>query len=213
MSLSGRPSTVRLVFLGAAGVGKTALIRRFLHDRFEHKYVRTVEELHVLEYDTAGSGKVRLEILDTSGSYSFPAMRELCIRHSDAFALVYAVDDAGSFEEARRLRDEILRLRGDKGAPITVVGGKSELSEAEGRVLPAGSAMATVEDEWDANFVEASARTGGNAVGVFRALLQQVKAPHRLSPAVSRRRDTAPAPAPAAKKRPPLKKHNSCALS
>lgn len=73
MSLPGRPNTVRLVFLGAAGVGKTALIHRFLRDRFEHKYTRTVEELHVLEYDIAG--KMRLEILDTSGSYSFPAMR------------------------------------------------------------------------------------------------------------------------------------------
>lgn len=211
MPLSGRPNTVRLVFLGAAGVGKTALIHRFLHDRFELKYTRTVEELHVLEYDTAGSGKMRLEILDTSGSYPFPAMRELCIRHSDAFALVYAVDEPGSLEEVRRLRDEILELRGEKGAPITVVGSKADLTESEGRVMLAADVMATVEGDWDANFVEASARTGGNTVGVFRALLQQVDPPHRLSPAVCRRRDTAPAPA--VKKRPPLKKHNSCVLS
>ncbi|XP_023286286.1 GTP-binding protein Rhes-like [Seriola lalandi dorsalis] len=211
MSMSGRPNTVRLVFLGAAGVGKSALIRRFLHNRFEIKYTRTVEELHVLEYDTAGSGKMHLEILDTSGSYSFPAMRELSIRHSDAFALVYAVDDPGSFEEVRRLRDEILELRGGKRAPITVVGSKGDLTETEGRVLLAGDVMATVEGEWDANFVEASARTGGNTVGVFRALLQQVDLPHRLSPALCRRRDTVPSPA--AKKRPPLKKSNSCVLS
>ncbi|XP_051242627.1 RASD family member 3 [Dicentrarchus labrax] len=212
MSLSGRPNTVRLVFLGAAGVGKSALIHRFLHDRFQHKYTRTVEELHVLEYDTAGSaGKMRLEILDTSGSYPFPAMRELSIRHSDAFALVYAVDDPGSLEEVRRLRDEILELRGGKGAPITVVGCKADLTETEGRVLLAADVMATVEGEWDANFVEASARTGGNTVGVFSALLQQVNLPHRLSPAVWRRRDTVPGPA--VKKRPPLKKNNSCVLS
>ncbi|XP_059189247.1 ras-related protein Rap-1b-like [Centropristis striata] len=210
MSTPGRPNTVRLVFLGAAGVGKSALILRFLHDRFEHKYTRTVEELHVLEYDTTGSGKMRLEVLDTSGSYSFPAMRELSIRHSDAFALVYAVDDPGSLEEVRRLRDEILELRGDKSAPITVVGNKADLKDSEGRVLLAADVMATVEGEWDANFVEASARTGGNTVGVFQALLQQVNLPH-LSPTVRRRRDTMPRPA--GKKRPPLKKHNSCVLS
>ncbi|XP_041641712.1 RASD family member 3 [Cheilinus undulatus] len=211
MSLSGRPNTVRLVFLGAAGVGKSALIRRFLHDRFEHKYTRTVEELHVLEYDIPGSGKMRLEILDTSGSYSFPAMRELCIRHSDAFALVYAVDDPGSLEEVKRLRDEILELRGGKGAAITVVGCKADLTEAEGRVLLAADVMATVEGEWAADFVEASARTGGNTVGVFRSLLQQVKVPHRLSPAVWRRRDTEPRTA--VKRRPPLRKNHSCILS
>uniref|UniRef100_A0A3Q3K3I7 Uncharacterized protein n=1 Tax=Monopterus albus TaxID=43700 RepID=A0A3Q3K3I7_MONAL len=211
IQLKHRKKTIRLVFLGAARVGKSALIRRFLHDRFEHKYTRTVEELHVLEYDAAGSGKMRLEILDTSGSYSFPAMRELCIRHSDAFALVYAVDDPGSFEEVRRLRDEILELRGGKSVPITVVGSKADLTEAEGRELLAGDAMATVEGEWNANFVEASARTGENTVGVFHALLQEVNVPHRLSLTVGKRRNTDPRPA--VKKRPPLKKHKSCILS
>ncbi|XP_070837067.1 RASD family member 3 [Chaetodon trifascialis] len=210
MSLPRRSHTVRLVVLGAAGVGKSALIHRFLHDGFQHKYTRTVEELHVLEYDT-GSGKMRLEILDTSGSYPFPAMRELRIRHSDAFALVYAVDDPGSLEEVRRLRGEILELRGDKGAPIVVVGSKADLTDTEGRVLLTADVMATVEGEWHADFVETSARTGGNTVEVFRALLQQVNLPHRLSPAMWRRRETMPRPA--VKKRPPLKKNNSCVLS
>ncbi|KAM9857648.1 RASD family member 3 [Aulostomus maculatus] len=210
MSQSGRPNTIRLIFLGAGGVGKSALILRFLHDRFQHKYTRTVDELHVLEYGVTDSGdKMRLEVLDTSGSYAFPAMRELCIRHSDAFALVYAVDDPSSFEEVRRLREEILQLRGDKSAPITVVGSKADLTENEGRVLLAVDVMATSEGEWGANFVEASARTGWNTVGVFRALLQQVNVPHHLSPALRRRRDTVPVPP--AKRR--LKKHNSCILS
>ncbi|XP_060923261.1 RASD family member 3 [Limanda limanda] len=213
MSPSGRPNTVRLVLLGAAGVGKSSLIHRFLHDRFEHQHLRTVEELHLLEYHTSDSTKVQLEILDTSGSYSFPAMRELCIRHSDAFALVYAVDDPGSFQEVRRLRDQILELRGGKGAPITVVGNKSDLTEAEGRALQAAEVMCTVEGEWDANFVEASARTGGNAVGVFHSLLQHVEVPHRLSPPqLGRRRDTLPRP-PVKRRRPPLRKSHSCVLS
>lgn len=208
-----RTNTIRLVFLGAAGVGKTALIHRFLHDSFERKYARTVDELHVLDCAmAAGSGGwLRLEILDTSGSYSFPAMRELCIRHSDAFALVYAVDDPGSLEEVRRLRGEILEQRGGKGAPIVVVGSKADLGELDGRVLPAADVMATVEDHWDADFVEASARTGGNAVAVFRALLQRVKLGEPLSPAVWRRRESAPRPS--VKKRPSLRTSSSCVLS
>ncbi|XP_029011990.1 ras-related protein Rap-2b-like [Betta splendens] len=211
MALPERPKAVRLVFLGAAGVGKSALIHRFLRNRFEHKYKPTVEELHVLECDGAGAAKVRLEILDTSGSYSFPAMRQLCIRHSDAFALVYAVDDPASFEEVRRLRDEILEVRDGKRAPITVVASKADLTEGEGRALPAAEAMATAEDEWGASFVEASARTGANAVGVFRALLQHVDLPPLRSPVVVRRRNTVPRLG--AKKRTPLKKSNSCVLS
>lgn len=193
-----RPDTVRLVFLGAAGVGKTALIRRFLHERFEHRYARTVEELHSLELDA----RTRLEILDTGGSYSFPAMRRLCMRRSDAFALVYAVDEPASFDEVRRLREQILEQRGGRAAPpITVVGCKADLHEAEGRALSAGDVMAVVEGEWGADFVEASARTGGNAAGVFRALLR-----HHVnvsSPQSSRRR----------RRGAPVKKSHGCVLS
>ncbi|CAL8330724.1 unnamed protein product [Merluccius merluccius] len=194
---------VRLVMMGAAGVGKSALIRRFQHGHFERKCTRTVEELHALTYraaDDDDAGKVRLEILDTGGSYAFPAMRELSIRRGDAFALVYAVDDPASFREVARLRDEILARK--KGARLIVVGHKADLTEAEGRVLFAADVAPLVEKEWRASFVEASSLTGTNAVGVFLALLQHVRLPQRLSPVIT-----------GGRARPPLKQCNSCPLS
>ncbi|CAL8286097.1 unnamed protein product [Arctogadus glacialis] len=199
---------VCLVMLGAAGVGKSALIERFLHDHFESKYTRTVEEFHALQYDSADSGEVRLEILDTSGSYSFPAMRELSIKHANAFALVYAVDDLESFREIGRLREEILMLK--KNALITVVGHKADLTETEGRVLFAVDVMPLVEKIWGSSFVEASSLTGINTVGVFLALLQHVNLPQRLSPFISQRRVNTQRQN--LKRKPALKKNKSCIL-
>ncbi|MBN3323353.1 RAP1B protein, partial [Atractosteus spatula] len=203
-------TTVRLVFLGAAGVGKSALIRRFLQDRFESKHKRTVEELHSIEYDIDGT-RIRIEIMDTSGSYSFPAMRKLCIRDGDAFALVYSIEDPDSFAEVRRLREEILELKGDKLTPIAVVGNKADLENQ--RQVPAEDILPTVELDWNATFLEASAKSSENVLGVFKELLQQVNLPSRLSPALRRRRETIPKDSAGARKRPPMKKTNSCIIS
>lgn len=199
-------SQVRLVFLGAAGVGKTSLIRRFLQDTFEPKHRRTVEELHTKEYEVGGI-TIKVEILDTSGSYSFPAMRKLSIQNSDAFALVYAVDDAESFEIIKTLHDEILELKEDKFPPIVVVGNKAEVGGLR-QVLPE-DALSLVELDWNSRFLEASAKENENVVEVFKELLQQVNLPSRLSPALRRRRETFPNEPPL---RPPMNKANSCTI-
>ncbi|KAG5853729.1 ras-related protein Rap-2a-like [Anguilla rostrata] len=208
MSLQVKEKThVRLVFLGAAGVGKTALIRRFLQDTFETKHRRTVEELHSKEYDISGV-KVTIEIMDTSGSYSFPAMRKLSIQNSDAFALVYAIDDPGSLEAVKSLRDEILEVKEDKFTPIVVVGNKTD-REGE-RQVSSDDVLSTVELDWNNSFLEASAKENENVLELFRELLQQANLPSCLSPALRRRRETFPKDSGV---RPPMNKTNSCSVS
>ena len=195
--------TVRLVILGAARVGKTALIRRFLHDHFEPRHTCTVEELHLLECGTESGARVRLQILDTSGSYSFPAMRALSIRGGDAFALVYSADEPDTLTEVRRLRQEILEVRGERFSPLTVVANKADLKES------AHGVTSLVEEEWSAGFVEASARTGENVLAVFRDLLSRADVP---SPALQRRGGTVRKDS-ARRKKPPFKKSDSCSIS
>ncbi|KAG6926211.1 RASD family member 2 [Chelydra serpentina] len=183
MALCPAPEArVRLVFLGAAGVGKTALIRRFLQAPFEARHRRTVEELHLLELEAGAGLRLSLEILDTSGSYSFPAMRRLCIGRADAFALVYALPEPDSFAEVQRLRDEILEAKRG-AAPLVLVGNKSDLAPGE-----PDPRLAAARRDWGCPCLEASAKQGRNVVGLFQELLRQVDLPGRLSPALQRRR-------------------------
>lgn len=69
-----------------------------------------------------------LDILDTSGSYEFPAMRALSMSSADAFVLVYTVTDASTFEEVRALRNQIYEIKGTTHVPIVVVGNKIDLT-------------------------------------------------------------------------------------
>ncbi|KAM9784541.1 rasd family member 4 [Syngnathus typhle] len=208
MSLEEKDKTnVRIVFLGAAGVGKTALIQRFLKDTFEPKHRRTVEELHSKEYEVGGV-KVNINIMDTSGSYSFPAMRRLSIQNSDAFALVYAVNDPASLEAVKRLRDEILEVKEDKYMPIVVIGNK--IDRQHERQVSSEDVVSTVELDWNNSFVEASAKEDINVRQVFRELLQQANLPSWLSPTLCHRRETFPK---GKDKMPKMNKTNSCLLS
>ncbi len=58
-----------------------------------------------------GNDLLTLELLDTSGTMQFPAMMALHMARGDGFVLVYSVSDPESFEEVRRLREQLLAVR------------------------------------------------------------------------------------------------------
>lgn len=121
----------KIVVMGAAKVGKSAIISQFLYNTFLPKYKRTVEEMHHGEFSVSGV-HLTLDILDTSGSYEFPAMRHLSINSADAFILVYDVNDANTFLEVEALKAQIYSMRG--AVPIVVVGNKVDLVESREEV-------------------------------------------------------------------------------
>ena len=100
----------RVVVMGSARVGKTAIVNQFLYDTFVDTYTATVEEMHRGEYEIGGS-TLTLDIVDTAGAYPFPAMRALNIANADAFILIFSVDSQKSFEQVRLIREEIVESR------------------------------------------------------------------------------------------------------
>ncbi|XP_058851974.1 dexamethasone-induced Ras-related protein 1 isoform X2 [Acipenser ruthenus] len=68
----------RMVILGSTKVGKTAIVSRFLNERFDDQYTPTIEDFHRKFYSIRGE-VYQLDILDTSGNHPFPAIRRLSI--------------------------------------------------------------------------------------------------------------------------------------
>ncbi|XP_011170934.1 ras-related protein Rap1 [Solenopsis invicta] len=174
----------KIVVMGAAKVGKSAIINQFLYSTFSPKYKRTVEEMHHGDFNVSGI-QLTLDILDTSGSYEFPAMRDLSIKSADAFVLVYDVNDSNTFLEVKTLRAQILSTKG--AVPIVVVGNKIDLVETEQEV-ETESTRELVTAKWENGFVEVSAKENLNISQVFKELLIQAKLKYNLSPALQRRR-------------------------
>jgi len=78
----------RLVLLGSSKVGKTALVTRFLDNRFDDKYTPTIENFHRKMYNIRGES-YRLDLLDTSGNNPFPAMRRLSLMTGQSSCIGY----------------------------------------------------------------------------------------------------------------------------
>ncbi|CAG7719017.1 unnamed protein product [Allacma fusca] len=180
-------SVYKVLILGATKVGKSAIIARFMYDSFDGKYKRTVEELHRAEFNVGGS-ILTLDILDTSGSHEFPAMRALNIQSSDAFILVYSVEESDSFDEVKRLHAQVLESAKHPNPSIVLVGNKSDTEDfnveaCKGRDL---------SHSWSCGFVECSAKTGEGINSVFKELLKQANIQYKLSPALRKRRMSLP---------------------
>uniref|UniRef100_A0A0A9Z1I0 small monomeric GTPase n=1 Tax=Lygus hesperus TaxID=30085 RepID=A0A0A9Z1I0_LYGHE len=137
LSLLCKQKPLRVVLLGQCGVGKTALVVRFITKRFIGEYDPNLEKVYSYN-STVGKEMVSLEILDTAGhnqDKEFSAL-EMNIRWGEIFILMYAVTDKCSFDECNRLkflinynknrkkRNSLKDSTGD--VPVVLVGNKND---------------------------------------------------------------------------------------
>ncbi|KAG5445607.1 GTP-binding protein Rhes [Clonorchis sinensis] len=191
--------SVKVVVLGSAKVGKTSIIQRFLYNRFEAKYIPTVEDMHTKKL-IARDHIVRLVLIDTAGSFDFPAMIRLCIDKAHAFILVFSHDNPSSLVQAGIFLNQIKSQRkdyaplvstmphnisekpsavaptntspiGPGSPPITVVCNKSDLPLSCSRISE------SVIMEWlltnglkPSQFVYASAKSNDSIQAIFKSL-------------------------------------------
>ncbi|KAJ1174051.1 hypothetical protein NDU88_005875 [Pleurodeles waltl] len=187
-------NSYRMVVLGASRVGKTAIVGRFLNGRFEEQYTPTIEDFHRKVYHIRGD-VYQLDILDTSGNHPFPATRRLSILTGDVFILVFSLDNRESFEEVKRLRNQILEVKScvkdkakEPGAfPMVICGNKSDRAEGHRRQVRLDEAEHLVAGDENGAYLEISAKKNTNVDEMFRVLLGLAKLPHEMSPALHRR--------------------------
>ena len=205
----------RIVVMGAAKVGKSAIVSRFMFENFVSEYKATVEEFYQGEFVINGLN-VTLDILDTAGAYDFPAMRKLSISTGDAFVLVYSVEDEDSFNEVNRLREQILEQKGSESlTPIVIVGNKTDLP-MEKRAIQKELAETTANLDWDSGYVEVSAKDDVNIHRIFRELLVQARVQLDSDTVVRKRRvseSNASNITKQKKQTKKLSKQNSCTIA
>ncbi|KAK3784692.1 hypothetical protein RRG08_032148 [Elysia crispata] len=184
----------RIVFLGAGRVGKTAILKRFLFNTFGPDYKETVEDLYARDYNIRGT-LIKIDLLDTAGNLTFPAMRRLSITTAHAFVLVYSITSAESFTEVTKLWTQIQEERPNwKTLPCVIVGTMMDLENAR-QVEKFDTLNWIYSNNFPGAFVEVSAKEDENVEDIFRLLLSQSRGEGRhagpLSHVLSTRRRSA----------------------
>lgn len=162
----------KLVVVGQASVGKSALSLRFVRDEFVSVYEPTVEDSYRKPVEIDGQVHIA-EIIDTAGSDQFSAMRELYFTNSDGFLLVCSVDSEGSVEELSTIRTSIMRSRfEDHHIPMVICLNKTDLSE--GQWVNQKSEISSFAKALNIPFFCTSAKEGKNVSKAFCELIKLV---------------------------------------
>merc|ERR1712137_398050 len=162
---------IRIVVLGGAGVGKSAISIQFVNGMFVEKYDPTIEESYRKTMDV-GSTTHQLEILDTAGTDQFSAMRDMYIQKGDGFVMVYSVSSAQSIERVEELFKQISRLNEDKAYYMVLAGNKCDLPKDPHVISPAkGKELAT---KLGCHFYSTSAKNNKNITELFEDVVKQV---------------------------------------
>ncbi|XP_067658296.1 ras-related protein Rap-2a-like [Haliotis asinina] len=175
----GNP-TFRVIVLGAVGVGKSAIISQFLHNKFLELKSFTIELEHQTTLIGEEGRQMSLEIVDTPGGYCFGARRRIAIESGDAFILAFSLDDEASFETVAMIRDDIIRIKRNKKCPILLVGNKNDC-EVYNRITRKAGAERFAKKEWNTKYTECCAKDHNSVRGVFHALLKLAKVKVKLT--------------------------------
>ena len=132
-----------------------------------------------------------LEILDTAGSDEFPVMRRLAIARGDAFLIVYAVNNAHSFDIARQIRQLVWEIKGvsrttSTPIPMVIVGNKCDLN-VNLHEITRDYAETIVRDQWETNFIETTCHERESVLNAFHCLLQLANINMTLNSDLTRR--------------------------
>ena len=99
-------------------------------------------------------------------------MREQYMRGGEGFILVYTVTEKRSFQEVRRFKEMIDRVRNYEKVPIVVIGNKKDLEHKRQVSTKEGELMAK---EFDCPFFETSASLRHNVDETFEEIVRCIR--------------------------------------
>ncbi|KAK9855816.1 Small GTPase superfamily [Penicillium brevicompactum] len=143
-------SSVKLVLLGEAAVGKSSLVLRFVNDDFQENKEPTIGAAFLTQKCSLPTRTIKFEIWDTAGQERFASLAPMYYRNAQAALVVYDVTKPSSLTKAKHWVAELQR-QASPGIVIALVGNKLDLTndggEASEAAAPTDDADSPAQDE------------------------------------------------------------------
>eukprot|EP01087_Luapelamoeba_hula_P008316 TRINITY_DN2076_c1_g1_i1.p1 TRINITY_DN2076_c1_g1~~TRINITY_DN2076_c1_g1_i1.p1 ORF type:complete len:219 (-),score=44.43 TRINITY_DN2076_c1_g1_i1:23-679(-) len=156
----------KIIIIGNPGVGKSALLCRYVDDTFAPNYKSTIGVDFKTKTLIIDDRKVKLQIWDTAGQERYKNIVAAYYRGAAGAIVVYSIVDEESFGKAKSWLDEVANHASGDVVKI-LVGSKTDLASER-------TIAKEVAEEWakdhDMVYFEASPKTGEGVAEIFEAL-------------------------------------------
>ena len=158
---------INVAFMGSAASGKTTIVHRLMGKKFHQHYNPTVFDFYDYESKVDNTCRLSLQISDTAGAFSFPAMDRLTIQKSDVVVVVFDLTSMSSLNHAESLIKDIKRQCPRKA--ILIIGNKSDQPH---RIASKRRLNERVTCNFEHSYIETSAKLNDD---IAIDLLQRIK--------------------------------------
>lgn len=165
------PKQRKIAIMGYKSVGKSSLSIQFIEGQFVDSYDPTIENTFTKTV-RVNSQDYEIKLMDTAGLDEYSLFPSQYVLDVHGYVLVYSVTSVKSFDVVKSLYDKLLNITGKVQVPIVLVGNKTDLhlerqvSSSDGKKLA---------DDWNAVFIETSAKENLSVSDVFHLLLTEIE--------------------------------------
>lgn len=175
-------NNINIIMLGSGGVGKSAITVRYVSHHFIQFYDPTIEDSY-RTLKTINCQEYQINITDTAGQEEYSALRDMYIRQSEGFILVFSLISPTSLTDLYLFKDSIYRIldyepsidnlntNDSNYIPILLCGNKKDLI-SERKINP--EEIKRISDDWKCLYREVSAKTSDGIDEMFNDFIKEI---------------------------------------
>ncbi len=119
---------LKIITLGDSGVGKTSIIKRYVHGVFEEDTLPTIGLGFYFKNLTLNGTKIKLKCIDTAGQEKYKSIAKSYYKNAQGVLFVFSFDQKESFDHIKDWLNSFKENSdSNKDIPLVLIGNKCDI--------------------------------------------------------------------------------------